>query len=753
MRFLLARLGRAPLVALVAFVLAACAVPAAPEPTPVPEPSPQRRPPTAPPAPTTTPIPLGTAGPAPAGATPAAVVPLPVVGSDNPNCLGLPQGPKRLAGLRAGINIPTGAPVSDQLLDLAAGLNVDWIRATALWSDLEPQRGAYRWESLDDLADGARARGLRVLLRVTGSPAWAAPGGGMPERADDFAAFTRALADHARGKIDGYEIWEAPNTAAANGGQVVDPGRYVDLLAAAHGAIKQADPCALVLNGALQPTASRDRSVAVDDLVFYRGMMSYRSGLFRQVHDVLAVALNTGNVEGNGRLTTTDPRESRGIFGHLRIIRDEMIAADAADRHAWVVEAGYDLAGPSAVSVDEQGRYLATLFRLVSDEYPYASALFVRDLAPAQAVAEGDYALLNGSGAPRGSYAILAGALGEERASRASRPAIEGTDLRLLWEQRFIARLAAPIVIGPDGGVYVLGRYAVSGFDADGAYRTGQYVGANKRLLGAAVDKEGRLFVASDNGTLWSYGAGGATRWGVLVEGNPTTPPLVSSDGSLVYVGTGRERLAAYATDDGALRWEASLDGSIPGAPALGEDGTIYLGGSNGALFAIAPDGSARWQTPVGGFISRQPHVRGATIAAVTDDGQALTLGTDGSVRWQTPLGAPSAGFGASADGTIYATAGEQVHAVGPDGARRWSVPIGGGATAPGVGDGGRVFVGGGDGRLTVLEPDGRVAGVFALDDPIDAPPKVGRDGLVYVISQDDSYHLLAFGPEAAQGR
>ena len=45
----------------------------------------------------------------------------------------------------------------------------------------------------------------------------------------------------------------------------------------------------------------------------------------------------------------------------------------------------------------------------------------------------------------------------------------------------------------------------------------------------------------------------------------------------------------------GKLLWEYATTGSILSTPAIGLDGTIYIGTVGGALYAINTDGSSKW--------------------------------------------------------------------------------------------------------------------------------------------------------------
>jgi outer membrane protein assembly factor BamB len=744
MRRELRRRGSVFAVIIVSFVIASCSPGGAPEPTPTLEPvlpllpSPTSQASLPAPAATGTPVPLGQATPLPAGQA----TPQPIGGAPSSAC---PTGAVRLPGLRYGVNIVPGDTNLTRSLDQARDMSAGWVRATLRWSDLEPQQGAYRWEQLDALVEGAQTRGLRLLLAVTQAPAWADATGGLPEKPEDFGTFMGALANHATGKISAYEIWREPNVAPSNSTQPADPKDYVELLQAASTAIKHVDPCALVLNGALRPAASNTPSVT-DDLDFYRDMLAYNGGAVRTLYDILAVQLNTSGQPGKGKWPRDDMAQSRGFFGHVNVVRDEMTAADEADKQVWVVQVGYSTAGEHAVAPEQQAENLTGLLDLSRQGNPWISGFFARDLGAASDQDAG-FSLLNPDGAPRPAYTALRDYYASARAQRELAEPIIGTDLMVLWRFQPNPEPIGQLVAGQDGAVYTQSANGyVRAIDPNGALRL-TVKPSRKRVPGVTADAQGRIYATGDNGALSAYTPGGDFLWTVLTDGTATTALLLSSDERALYTGTNKEHLDAYATDDGHKLWGAPL-GGIAGTPALASDGTLYIGSTDGALHAIAPDGTPRWRYPTEGFVQFAPALGGNTIYGATDRGIAFALDASGQQRWRVELGAPSTGLTIGVDGTVYATTADgTLHALAPDGTSRWSTPLGGGhPTAPAAAPDGRLYAGAEDGRLRVVTPDGKIAGVFDLKAPLNIAPLIGRDGAIYVAVGERHNMVLAFG-------
>src|SRR4029450_4171107 len=113
-------------------------------------------------------------------------------------------------------------------LDEIAGLGVHALRVILYWQDVAPQPqsrvkpafdetdpAAYDWSAYEAAIDGARARGMRVLLTVTGPvPRWAthAPKDHAPRPTpNEFQKFMQAVGRHYGDRVEAFSIWNEPN--------------------------------------------------------------------------------------------------------------------------------------------------------------------------------------------------------------------------------------------------------------------------------------------------------------------------------------------------------------------------------------------------------------------------------------------------------------------------------------------------------------------------------------------------------------
>jgi hypothetical protein len=168
-------------------------------------------------------------------------------------------------------------------LEMAREMGASWVVEFFPWAYYEGTQGVRDFSGADRIVDHANRQGLQVIARLGFVPAWARPktlpdGSATtfthldPEHYADFAAYAAAFAAHFRGRITQIVIWNEPNLSGEWGMRPVDPASYARMLMAVYPAIKQANPDAQVLAGALAPTLETNRAGALNDITFLEEM-------------------------------------------------------------------------------------------------------------------------------------------------------------------------------------------------------------------------------------------------------------------------------------------------------------------------------------------------------------------------------------------------------------------------------------------------------------------------------------------------
>ncbi len=241
-----------------------------------------------------------------------------------------------------------------------------------------------------------------------------------------------------------------------------------------------------------------------------------------------------------------------------------------------------------------------------------------------------------------------------------------------------------------------------------------------------------------------------ADKWVFKTGSFVESSPAVGADGT-IYVGSWDFNVYAV-NPDGTQKWAFQTGGMMYSTPAVGADGTIYVGSDDYNLYAINPDGTQKWAFQTGGTVWSSPAVGAdGTIYVGSDDHNLYAVNPDGTQKWAFKTGSfvdssPAVG----ADGTIYVGSDDDnLYAINPDGTQKWALKTGiGVASSPAVGADGTIYVGSDDSNLYAVNPDGTLKWAFQTGSYADSSPAVGADGTIYVGSD---YNLYAINPDGTQ--
>ncbi|MEK7789977.1 MAG: PQQ-binding-like beta-propeller repeat protein, partial [Planctomycetota bacterium] len=90
-------------------------------------------------------------------------------------------------------------------------------------------------------------------------------------------------------------------------------------------------------------------------------------------------------------------------------------------------------------------------------------------------------------------------------------------------------------------------------------------------------------------------------KWSFKIDTRITSSPAVGLDGT-IYVGSIDGRLYAI-NPDSTTKWAFQVGSEITASPAIGDDGTIYVGSRDKKMYAITPDGKPKWTFTANGII------------------------------------------------------------------------------------------------------------------------------------------------------
>jgi outer membrane protein assembly factor BamB len=305
----------------------------------------------------------------------------------------------------------------------------------------------------------------------------------------------------------------------------------------------------------------------------------------------------------------------------------------------------------------------------------------------------------------------------------------------LMWSYDANSPLLSTPTIGPDGTVYVGSQSGkLLAIDVDGnlkwTHQTGGLIYSSP-----AVSENGNVYVGSQDGTLYALGSDGRELWsfktqapGKVLEGSILASPAIGLDGTVYIGGLYDPNLYALDPNDGIIKWTCNFEskGWPFASPFVADNGTIYqtlLYDAN--LYAIEPTNG--------------------TIIFSTDlaDSQGGWFEVDYDVDYPDADGWSESVLGP--DGTIYVSLDDPyLRAVGSEGNIKWVTLLGttGGFTLT-VGNDGIIYAASDDGCLYVVNSDGIEISQFQSEAWLNFPV-IAADGVLIVSDSRDNSMLIS---------
>ena len=284
---------------------------------------------------------------------------------------------------------------------------VSWIRQTFAWSEIQPERDQFVWDTADSIVNAIGENTIdgtppNLIAVLDTAPSWASPASNFypPTSSLDFARFARAFALRYGDRIDTYQIWDEPNLGARWNGEV-NPVAYAEMLRQARDAIREVDPNAVIVLAGLAPTVETSRANMADWLFLRR---LYEAGA-QDAFDVVAgkpYGFDTGPDDRR-----VDPSVLN--FSHILLLREEMVAHGDAGKSLWATQFGWNTHPQSIwghATAEQQAQWTQAAIQRARDEWPWLGVMIVENWQPAPTAddARWGFALLNASSLPEPAF-------------------------------------------------------------------------------------------------------------------------------------------------------------------------------------------------------------------------------------------------------------------------------------------------------------------------------------------------------------
>jgi outer membrane protein assembly factor BamB len=232
-----------------------------------------------------------------------------------------------------------------------------------------------------------------------------------------------------------------------------------------------------------------------------------------------------------------------------------------------------------------------------------------------------------------------------------------GNRAELLWDFPTAIWMFSSPAVDPTGIIYFGGLnfniYALNEFGSEIWHeKTGWCV-----FSSPAVSDDGTMYIGSkdehvfafkNDNLIWKF------QTGTFYDGHMVdSSPAIGPDGT-IYVGTDPYGATGHVpvpvstvffaiNPDGTMKWSFDMEDGTESSPAIGPDGTIYVGSYDGHLYAIADEGDKgvlKWKYKTGGVIDASPTVDGiGRIYIGSRDGNMYAFEPDGTLLWTFTVG------------------------------------------------------------------------------------------------------------------
>jgi hypothetical protein len=256
----------------------------------------------------------------------------------------------------------------DQIdLDISGihALGSQWMRTAVRWDQVEPNSANVDdWAKSDRIVADSQKDGVKLILNITGTPAWArTPGANtvqFPKDLHTYATFAGKIAARYKGRVAAYELGNEPNHTKSFA--TPDPALYEQVLQFSYPLIKQADPNTLVLTAGVGGQKKKNGALpgnAYIAALYKAGAKPYFDGI--AYHPYTYPQLPSADSAKPG-------------WSNMLAARQTMVENGDADKKIFVTEYGAPTGGPGSVSQERQAQIMYDAYRLWAS-YPWAGAL------------------------------------------------------------------------------------------------------------------------------------------------------------------------------------------------------------------------------------------------------------------------------------------------------------------------------------------------------------------------------------------
>jgi len=262
------------------------------------------------------------------------------------------------------------------------------------------------------------------------------------------------------------------------------------------------------------------------------------------------------------------------------------------------------------------------------------------------------------------------------------------------------------------------------------------------------IDAGGLVYVGSANKYLYAFNPGGNVfnlDWSYFLGTPLLASPAIGFDGTLYVGGQNGDFLAV--SSGSTLKYFFQAGAPIVCTPAVDSSGNVYFGTTAGKLFKLDYTGKQVWSVDLGTSLSSSPALgSGGVVYVGGGDGKLYSISSAGAVNWGYATGAAIASSPAVApNGTIYVGSDDfNLYAINSDGTLKWQIAtLAFVRSSPAIGSDGTIYFGSSDHNVYAVSSSGVITWQVATAGPVVSSPAIGSSGQIYITSADGRFRVI----------
>jgi outer membrane protein assembly factor BamB len=179
--------------------------------------------------------------------------------------------------------------------------------------------------------------------------------------------------------------------------------------------------------------------------------------------------------------------------------------------------------------------------------------------------------------------------------------------------------------------------YAIKANNGVQKYKGNSLIPGEGFASSPVIGPDGVIYIGSEEGRIYAFNPNLTRKW-VYPEsaqaglGTIYGTPVLSADGSKLFIGSDNDTLYCLSTTNGEVLWKFKAMGGIEGSCIMDNDGNIYFGETDsGYFYKLSPNGESLWSVYLGAPINGQGAI-GNNLVYVTVAGKIYALSFNGEI-------------------------------------------------------------------------------------------------------------------------